>query len=104
MVDKVTKTDKYTAYFDYDKVDFPLTIRYRKNGDKFKPYGMNNNKKLKDFFIDEKVDRNLRDKIPLIISNDEIIWIVGHRVSNDFKLDKTTNNILKIEVENDKWY
>lgn len=63
---------------------------------------MNNNKKLKDFFIDEKVDRNLRDKIPLIISNDEIIWIVGHRVSNDFKLDKTTNNILKIEVENDK--
>lgn len=102
LVDKVTKTDKYTAYFDYDKVDFPLTIRYRKNGDKFKPYGMNNNKKLKDFFIDEKVDRNLRDKIPLIISNDEIIWIVGHRVSNDFKLDKTTNNILKIEVENDK--
>ena len=63
---------------------------------------MNNNKKLKDFFIDEKVDRNLRDKIPLIISNDEIIWIVGHRVSNDFKVDKTTSNILKIEVKNDK--
>jgi len=102
--DKINKNDKYTAYFDCDKIKFPLTIRYRQNGDKFKPYGMNNNKKLKDFFIDEKVDRNLRDKIPLIISNDEIIWIVGHRVSNDFKVDKTTSNILKIEVKNDKWY
>lgn len=100
--DKINENDKYTAYFDCDKIKFPLTIRYRQNGDKFKPYGMNNNKKLKDFFIDEKVDRNLRDKIPLIISNDEIIWIVGHRVSNDFKVDKTTSNILKIEVKNDK--
>ena len=102
--DKINENDKYTAYFDCDKIKFPLTIRYRQNGDKFKPYGMNNNKKLKNFFIDEKVDRNLRDKIPLIISNDEIIWIVGHRVSNDFKVDKTTSNILKIEVKNDKWY
>ena len=102
--DKINENDKYTAYFDCDKIKFPLTIRYRQNGDKFKPYGMDNNKKLKDFFIDEKVDRNLRDKIPLIISNDEIIWIVGHRVSNDFKVDKTTSNILKIEVKNDKWY
>jgi len=100
--DKINENDKYTAYFDCDKIKFPLTIRYRQNGDKFKPYGMNNNKKLKNFFIDEKVDRNLRDKIPLIISNDEIIWIVGHRVSNDFKVDKTTSNILKIEVKNDK--
>ena len=100
--DKINENDKYTAYFDCDKIKFPLTIRYRQNGDKFKPYGMNNNKKLKNFFIDEKVDRNLRDKIPLIISNDEIIWIVGHSVSNDFKVDKTTSNILKIEVKNDK--
>ncbi len=98
------KKDKFTAYFDYDKLNFPLTIRYRKNGDRIKPYGMNHNKKLKDFFIDEKIDRDLRDRIPLILSDDEIIWIVGHRVSNDFSVDNNTKNILKIEVKNDKWY
>lgn len=104
LTDDRIKKDKHIAYFDYDKLSFPLTIRYRKNGDRFRPYGMNHNKKLKDFFIDEKIDKNLRDRVPIILSDDKIIWLVSHRISNDFKVDKNTKNILKIEVKNDKWY
>lgn len=93
--------NKNIGYFDYDKLSFPLEIRYRKNGDKFKPYGMDHTKKLKDFFIDEKIDRNERDRIPIVVSDSNIIWLVGHRISNDYKVSKSSKKILKIEVEND---
>lgn len=89
------------GYFDLDKISFPLTVRTRENGDKFRPIGMNHKKKLKDFFIDEKIDKSIRDQIPIILSNDDIIWIVGYRISEQFKVDSGTKNILKIEVEDD---
>ncbi|MBM0045905.1 tRNA lysidine(34) synthetase TilS [Anaerococcus sp. mt242] len=89
------------GYFDLDKISFPLTIRTRENGDKFRPIGMDHKKKLKDFFIDEKIDKSIRDQIPIILSNDDIIWIVGYRISEQFKVDSGTKNILKIEVEDD---
>lgn len=89
------------GYFDLDKISFPLTVRTRENGDKFRPLGMNHKKKLKDFFIDEKIDKSIRDQIPIILSNDDIIWIAGYRISEQFKVDSGTKNILKIEVEDD---
>lgn len=93
--------DKNIGYFDLDKIFFPLTVRTRRNGDRFKPLGMNHNKKLKDFFIDQKIDKNIRDEVPIILSNDEIIWLAGHRISEDYKVSNQTKNILKIEVAND---
>lgn len=94
------KANKDTAYFDYDKLKLPLKVRTRKNGDKFSPLGTNYHKKIKDYFIDEKVDRNHRDMIPLILSDDEIIWIAGFRQANTANVDKNTKRILKIEVTN----
>lgn len=93
--------NKNIAYFSFDKLKFPLKLRYREKGDTFKPLGFNHNKKLKDFFIDQKVDRNLRDQIPIILSNDKIIWLVGFRQSEEFKVDKEDKNIIKIEVRDD---
>lgn len=93
--------DKNIGYFDLDRISFPLTIRTRRNGDRFKPLGMNHSKKLKDFFIDQKIDKNIRDEVPIILSNDEIIWLAGHRISEDYKVSNQTKNILKIEVAND---
>lgn len=93
--------DKNIGYFDLDKISFPLTVRTRRNGDRFKPLGMNHIKKLKDFFIDQKIDKNIRDEVPIILSNDEIIWLAGHRISEDYKVSNKTKNILKIEVAND---
>lgn len=98
---KKDSKDKDIGYFDLDKISFPLTVRTRKNGDRFKPLGMNHSKKLKDFFIDQKIDKNIRDEVPIILSNDEIIWLAGHRISEDYKVSNQTKNILKIEVTND---
>lgn len=102
---EVTNYDKKSSrnieYFDRDKLTFPLKIRYRKAGDRFKPLGMDHNKKLKDFFIDLKVDKFKRDKIPLILSENDIIWVTSFRSSEDYKIDPSTKNIVKIEVKDD---
>lgn len=104
LVNSMGEKSKNIAYFSFDKLKFPLKLRYRKKGDTFKPLGFNHNKKLKDFFIDQKIDRNLRDQIPIILSNDKIIWLVGFRQSEEFKADKEDKNIIKIEVRDDNWY
>ena len=92
------KHGKNIEYFDRDKLTFPLSVRFRKNGDKFRPTGLGHSKKLKDFFIDMKVDKEKREKIPLILSENDIIWVTSFRSSEDYKLDPSTRNIIKIEV------
>lgn len=104
LVNSMGEKNKNIAYFSFDKLKFPLKLRYREKGDTFKPLGFNHNKKLKDFFIDQKIDRNLRDQIPIILSDDKIIWLVGFRQSEEFKVDKEDKNIIKIEVRDDNWY
>lgn len=91
-------SDRNVAYFDYDKLDFPLKVRYRRNGDRFKPFGMKNTKKVKDFLIDAKIDRKDRDKLPIITSASDIIWIVPLRISEDYKVSSKSKNIVRIEV------
>lgn len=83
-------------YFDYDKIEESILIRSRKNGDKIKPLGLKGSKKLKDIFIDLKVPKEERDDIPLVCSGNDILWIVGHKVSEDFKVEKRTKRILEI--------
>jgi tRNA(Ile)-lysidine synthase len=60
---------------------------------------MNGSKKLKDFFIDEKVIKDQREKIPIICFNNEISWIVGYRISEVFKVTENTKNILQIKIK-----
>ncbi|MCW6678722.1 tRNA lysidine(34) synthetase TilS [Anaerococcus sp. NML200574] len=95
---KTYTRDRSKAYFDYDKLKFPLKVRTRRNGDKFIPLGSKSNKKLKDFFIDQKIDRAKRDRLPIILSDDKIIWITGLRMSGEFKVTDLTSKILQIEV------
>lgn len=92
---------KARAYFPMKKLSFPLLVRTRENGDRFKPYGFNHTKKLKDFFIDQKVERQSRDQIPLILSNNDIIWVVGLRQSEDYKVRPDDESLLMIEVSYD---
>lgn len=94
---KISKKNR--VFFDYNSLDFPLTIRTRKSGDRFTAFDNGGTKKLKDFFIDEKIDRNKRDTIPLILSNDKIIWIAPFRRSSDYKINKDTEKILMIKLE-----
>ena len=90
--------NKFTAFFDMDKLKGALRVRNRVNGDIFHPSGMKGSKKLKEFFIDEKIPRRERDSIPLIVSGDIILWIVGERTADYGKVDKDTKKILKIEA------
>ncbi|MEG0775575.1 tRNA lysidine(34) synthetase TilS [Clostridium sp.] len=83
-------------YFDYDKIKQPISIRFRQEGDRFTSLGMKGSKKLKDLFMDLKIPREQRDEIPLICFGDEIGWIVGYRISDKFKVENHTKNILEI--------
>ncbi len=84
---------------DADAVVGALSIRYRQNGDSFIPLGMTGRKKLKDFFIDEKVPREKRDTIPLVCDDEKILWVFGMRQDARSKVCKKTENILIIRLE-----
>ena len=85
--------------FDYDNIEKEIIIRYRKDGDKITPLGMNGSKKLKDIFIDLKIPREKRDTIPIVCFDDNISWVVGYKTSQLFKVTKNTNKILKITFD-----
>jgi tRNA(Ile)-lysidine synthase len=84
------------AFVDAAKLHFPLKMRHWKKGDSFIPLGMNNHKKLSDFFIDQKVPLPLKSRIWLLTSNDEIAWIAGYRLDQRFALTGASKTILKI--------
>ncbi|MEN8262644.1 MAG: tRNA lysidine(34) synthetase TilS [Nitrospirota bacterium] len=93
---------KTEALFDADAVRFPLKIRPRFEGDFFYPSGFGKRKKLQDFFVDEKVPRDERDRVPIVLSENDIIWIAGYRADDRFKVTGKTENILRlIIIEND---
>lgn len=90
------RKDKHIAYFDCDKLSFPLTLRKWKEGDWFVPFGMQGRKKLSDYFSDHKFSRLDKEQVWLLCSGEEVIWIVGERTSNRFRIDKKTNSVLVV--------
>ncbi len=97
--DFVFKSNPSTAYFNADKLQFPLTIRKWKQGDRFIPFGMKGSKLLSDYFIDNKIDRFTKDNIWLLLSGGEIIWIIGHRTSDTFRVGVGCKRVLKVSNE-----
>ena len=87
--------NKNIALFDSDKLG-QLTIRTFINGDTFIPLGMKGRMKLKDFFISLKVPKEERRTIPLLLSDNNIIWIIGSRIDERFKITKNTSKVLKV--------
>ncbi|NLJ40278.1 MAG: tRNA lysidine(34) synthetase TilS [Clostridiales bacterium] len=86
-------------YIDEEAIKNGLTVRNRRDGDRFRPLGMSGTKKLKDYFIDQKVPRDKRDSIALVVDEDNIIWVAGYRMSEDYRIKKDTKKVLKIEVK-----
>ncbi len=66
-------------------LEAPLSLRSWRPGDRFRPLGMSGHKKLQDFFVDAKVPRFERERIPLLLSGERIAWVVGHRIAEDFR-------------------
>jgi len=73
--------DAFTAWFDPESVGTGLLVRNRSNGDRFQPLGMANTKRLHNYFIDAKVPRHWRDRVPLLVSERGIAWLVGYRIA-----------------------
>ena len=88
----------WCIYVDKDKIQGGLWVRNRRDGDRFQPLGMGGTKKLKDYFIDRKIPRGERDAIPLVVDENNIIWVVGHQINENYKITKNTKNILQLRI------
>jgi tRNA(Ile)-lysidine synthetase-like protein len=76
-----------------------FTIRNRRNGDRFQPLGLSSPKKLKDFLIDRKIPVEIRDRLPLLIWNGEIVWVAGVEISERFKITDSAGGIYEVWME-----
>lgn len=89
-------SDSNIAVIDADKLSFPLTLRPWQPGDRFMPFGMNKFKKVSDFLIDQKISLVEKDQIYVLLSNNEIVWVVGKRVDDRFKITPETKSIWQL--------
>lgn len=101
------KTEKFTPQFeivrkktilqcDIDKLSFPLTMRRWKKGDWFVPFGMKGKKKISDFFTDNKITLFEKEETWVLLSGDDIVWIVNHRSDNRFRITDATKSVYTI--------
>jgi tRNA(Ile)-lysidine synthase len=95
---KQNKT-KHDEAVDFDEIRMPLTVRTRRNGDRFWPLGSPGIKKLKDFFINNKISRMERNTIPIVTMDDQPIWVVGYRLDNRIKITERTKKMLIMKFE-----
>ena len=86
------------AALDHDKLVFPLKVRDWLPGDRFCPLGMAEFKKISDFLIDAKVPRNHKTAMRVLTSNEEIIWVIGQRIDDRYKITERTQRVLEIEI------
>ncbi|MCF8368207.1 MAG: tRNA lysidine(34) synthetase TilS [Bacteroidales bacterium] len=93
-------TAKNVASFDLQKITFPLQIRKWKKGDHFYPFGMKGKKLISDYFIDQKLSLYEKQKIWLLTSQGEILWVIGYRTDNRFKVSGSTKNIIRFTLKN----
>ncbi|KUF39354.1 tRNA(Ile)-lysidine synthetase [Myroides marinus] len=96
--EKELKIDTSTIYVNGDLLTFPLTIRKYRSGDKFIPFGMKGTKKVSKFFKDEKFSQFDKENTWLLCSNEDIVWVIGSRMDERFKIKDTTTNIIKIQI------
>jgi tRNA(Ile)-lysidine synthase len=88
------EADLSQAFLDFDKIKFPLVLRLWKEGDRFQPLGMKGEKKVSDFLIDNKISRADKQDVFVLVSGGELVWLIGYRVSDRFKITPSTKKIL----------
>ena len=95
--DVMNLSDASMAFIDFSKLSFPLTLRKWKQGDVFVPLGMQGRKKLSDFMVDEKLSIFEKENTWVLCSNDDIVWVVGHRLDDRYKLVAQTEKVYLVQ-------
>ncbi len=95
----IKKNSNNIAIFDAKKLSLPLTVRYRQAGDKLSQSGMQGTKKVSDIFTDEKVEKHLRDLVPIVEKDGEILFVCGLRKSSLYGVGENTKKYLIIQYE-----
>jgi tRNA(Ile)-lysidine synthase len=85
--------------FDLEKLSFPLTVRKWLPGDRFYPLGMRHSKKISDLLIDTKIPVNSKEDVKVLVSEESIVWVVGHRIDDRYKITEKTRNVLEIDIK-----
>lgn len=93
---------KYTKWFDYDKIKGNLTVRKRQPGDYLTVTSAGGRKKLKDYLIDCKIPRQVRENLTLLADGSHIVWVVGYRISEYYKITGQTKTVIKVQVKGEK--
>ena len=88
-------------YFDLNKLEFPLKLRKWKRGDIFYPIGLKGKKKVSDYMIDNKIPLNLKDRVLLLESDGDVVWLVGYRIDDRYKVTSETQKCFKVEMLDD---
>lgn len=92
------KRDHSIAYFDLEKLQFPIKLRRWQKGDRIHPFGMKGVKKVSDLLIDNKIPLHKKDHVWVLESQEEIIWVVGVRASERFKVDTNSKEVYQINI------
>jgi tRNA(Ile)-lysidine synthetase-like protein len=99
-VNEISSATKSTIFVDQDKLLFPLVLRRWEKGDSFMPFGMNGkSKKLSKFFKDEKMSIQEKENTWILLAQDTVVWIVGLRQDERFRIEDTTKNIMQITLK-----
>ena len=93
--------DPMCACLDLDEVQFPLTIRHWVHGDYFYPLGMNQMKKLSDYFVDNKIPVPEKERTWIMASGKKIVWIMGQRIDHHFRITEKTRRVLLLRLHSD---
>ncbi len=91
-------SNKNEIFIQYSDTLFPLKLRKWKNGDKFQPFGMSGFKKLSDYFKDQKLSKFEKEEVWILESKGEIVWIVGFRLDNRFRVQSSNSKIIQIKL------
>lgn len=98
----ISNQNKNIIFVEESKLQFPLTIRKWNSGDYFYPAGMQGKKKVSKYFKDEKFSQFQKEATWILESNNQILWIIGHRADERFKPENTNQNIIQITYHNEK--
>ncbi|MEG2349844.1 MAG: tRNA lysidine(34) synthetase TilS, partial [Hungatella sp.] len=93
--------NQYTKWFDYDRIMNALSLRTRRMGD-YMTLKDGKHKTIKSYMIDEKIPKEQRDRIPVLADGNHVLWIIGYRMSEYYKITDATTQVLQVQTDGGK--